>query len=129
MFPNTLTDDGRPRIISLDIMRGLGIFCMMIMHEMNNFDNIITEEGVSTTQTGINKIITYIIGGLTLLFEHFKSFFALISAITMGYLFFYKIEKLRYIQVLKMHLFALMQTSVMTLAWFFFDQIEPTIKA
>ena len=45
---NTLTVDGRPRIISLDIMRGISIFGMMVMNEISYFDKVIPKDGIFT---------------------------------------------------------------------------------
>ncbi|CAL6011625.1 Transmembrane_domain-containing protein [Hexamita inflata] len=79
--PQTIFSDGTPRLISVDVMRGIAIFAMIMQHE--TFGTIDIDAVLNYPMPKV--IASYIIGIPIMIFANWRTFIVLISGITNGF--------------------------------------------
>ncbi|CAL6097403.1 Transmembrane_domain-containing protein [Hexamita inflata] len=80
--PNSVFPDGASRIISVDVARGLCLFFVTLIHEVNYFVDIDKVMKLKMPKA----LAVYIVGAPAMIFAQWRSFLVLISGLTYGYL-------------------------------------------
>ncbi|CAL5993872.1 Transmembrane_domain-containing protein [Hexamita inflata] len=80
--PDSYSEQGARRVLSIDVLRGIAIFCTCFIHEVSRY----LDENMFTKLKMPIAILGYIIGAPSALFSQWRSFFTLICGMTYGYL-------------------------------------------
>lgn len=82
LYPHSVFDNGTPRLVSIDFMRGMSAFGLCLAHEVFFFHDI---NSILKKTRGFSAAIIYVFGAPFILFANWRQIFPLISGITNGY--------------------------------------------
>ena len=80
--PDSFCPQGRSRLISVDVLRGISILFIPLIHDIDAFVN---KDYVLHNLTGFAKFLAIIVAIPAVLFAHWRGFFIMISGITYSY--------------------------------------------
>ncbi|CAL6013236.1 Transmembrane_domain-containing protein [Hexamita inflata] len=80
--PKSHSQSGSSRLISIDVLRGISIFLLIIMHEANRFGDVASFTNLKMPFV----ILVYLVGCPAFIFAQWRSFFVLLSGLVYSFL-------------------------------------------